>query len=200
MNQQKIGAFIRELRIQQGMNQKQLAEKINVSPTTISKWESGINIPDYANLQMLSEFFGVSVAELLNGEMTTVMEVGASGQQLGNEEIDEKEQESFACTKKITDIKMRKMVGVSALLLIIISVCSFAIWYHNFARQTVNADDTITVTRTIVYEGKVNVPTSRWWSETIDGITYSGTLYLLFDDYDAAGNQTTAVYNGTLTR
>mgnify|MGYP003302677836 CR=1 FL=1 len=127
MNQQKIGAFIRELRIQQGMNQKQLAEKINVSPTTISKWESGINIPDYANLQILSDFFGVSLSELLNGEKTAVMEADASGQQSENKEIDEKEQESFACTKKITNINIRKVVGVFAVLLIIIFVYLFAI-------------------------------------------------------------------------
>ena len=43
MKQEKIGAFIAETRKQQGMTQKELAEKIGISDKTVSKWECGVS-------------------------------------------------------------------------------------------------------------------------------------------------------------
>jgi transcriptional regulator with XRE-family HTH domain len=68
MDNKKIGSFIAQTRKAQGLNQKELAQKISVSDKAVSKWETGRGIPDVSLLQPLSFALGVSVEELLNGE------------------------------------------------------------------------------------------------------------------------------------
>lgn len=68
MDQSKIGAFISALRTEQGMTQAQFGERIGVSQRTVSRWETGRNMPDYSLLFPICEALGVNVAELLNGE------------------------------------------------------------------------------------------------------------------------------------
>lgn len=68
MNQEKIGRFIRELRIEKEMTQQELAEKIGITDRAISKWENGRGTPDIALLIPLSMELGVTLLELLNGE------------------------------------------------------------------------------------------------------------------------------------
>ena len=68
MNQEKIGKFISELRKEKNLTQDQLGEKLNINGKSISKWETGTNMPDISNLVMLSKIFNVSVNELLSGE------------------------------------------------------------------------------------------------------------------------------------
>ncbi len=46
MDQVKIGNFIKELRKEKNFTQEQLAEKFNVSRRTVSRWETGSNMPD----------------------------------------------------------------------------------------------------------------------------------------------------------
>lgn len=46
MDQKKIGSFIKELRKEKNLTQEQLAEKFNVSRRTVSRWETGNNMPD----------------------------------------------------------------------------------------------------------------------------------------------------------
>lgn len=70
MNQVKLGRFIRELRTELNMTQQELADKIEVSDKTISKWENGRGMPDISLLIPLSNALNVSVLELLNGERT----------------------------------------------------------------------------------------------------------------------------------
>ena len=68
MNIEKIGKFIKELREEKGLTQDELAKKIPISRQAISKWERGLAIPDAQILLKLSEFFSVSVNEILSGE------------------------------------------------------------------------------------------------------------------------------------
>ena len=68
MNQEKIGNFIREIRIEKQMTQQELAEKIGVTDRAISKWENGRGMPDITLLVPLSNCLGVTVLELLNGD------------------------------------------------------------------------------------------------------------------------------------
>lgn len=70
MNSNKMGKFIRDLRIENKMNQEDLSEKIIIDRTVISKWESGKLIPDTRNLIALSEIFKVTLDELVSGERT----------------------------------------------------------------------------------------------------------------------------------
>ncbi len=56
---------IRKLRLERGMSQEELAEKLYVVRQTVSKWEKGLSVPDADMLVKLSEVLGVSVSELL---------------------------------------------------------------------------------------------------------------------------------------
>ena len=69
MDTMKMGKLIAELRKQKGFTQQQLGETLNLSNKTISKWESGAGSPDISNLPILAETLGVSVDELLRGEV-----------------------------------------------------------------------------------------------------------------------------------
>ena len=68
MDQVKIGKLITKLRKEKNMTQEQLAEKLSVSNKSISRWETGRNMPDMAMLIPLSEALGITTTELLNGE------------------------------------------------------------------------------------------------------------------------------------
>lgn len=63
-----INEKIYELRRQSGLTQEQLAEKLNVSRQSVSKWETGVSVPDLERLIALSELFGVSLNELTGKE------------------------------------------------------------------------------------------------------------------------------------
>ena len=68
MDQKRIGSFLRELRKERGITQEDLAEKLNVSSRTISRWETGSNMPDISLLIEIADFFDVSIPEIINGE------------------------------------------------------------------------------------------------------------------------------------
>ena len=68
MDQMKIGAFLKKLRKEKNLTQEQLAEQFNVSGRTVSRWETGINMPDISILFNLAEFYNVSIPEIIDGE------------------------------------------------------------------------------------------------------------------------------------
>ena len=68
MDLAKIGKFLQELRKEKGLTQEQLAEYTGVARRTVSRWETGNNIPDMDVLIELSDFYEVDIREILNGE------------------------------------------------------------------------------------------------------------------------------------
>ena len=68
MDQIAIGRFIAKKRKEQSLTQEQLAGRLGVSNKTISKWETGKCMPDYAVVKSLCEALKVSVSELMDGE------------------------------------------------------------------------------------------------------------------------------------
>ena len=68
MDQKKIGRFLKELRKEKDITQEQLAEKIKVSGRTVSRWETGSNMPDISLLAQLADFYDVSIPEIIDGE------------------------------------------------------------------------------------------------------------------------------------
>ena len=64
----KIGEFIKELRKEKNITQDELANKFYVSRRTVSRWETGSNLPDIDILIELAEYFNVDIRELLNGK------------------------------------------------------------------------------------------------------------------------------------
>lgn len=68
MNSKKIGSFIAALRKEKEYTQAELAEILNVSNRTISKWENGDGFPDITILPSVAKALGITVDELLAGE------------------------------------------------------------------------------------------------------------------------------------
>lgn len=68
MDLNKVGSFIKELRKVKDLTQEQLAEEFNVSRRTVSRWETGNNMPDLDILIEMSDFFEVDLREILDGE------------------------------------------------------------------------------------------------------------------------------------
>ena len=63
-----FGEIIKKLRTDKGLTQDEIAEKIYVTRTAISKWESGRGFPNIESLKAISKYFSVSLDELLSGE------------------------------------------------------------------------------------------------------------------------------------
>ena len=72
MNQVKIGKFIAECRKKNGLTQMQLAEKLNITDRAVSKWENGKSLPDSSIMLELCAVLGISVNDLLSGEVVTM--------------------------------------------------------------------------------------------------------------------------------
>ncbi len=68
MNQQKTGELLKRLRREKGLTQEQLAEKFYVSTRTVSRWETGSNMPDVGMLIELADFYDVDIREIIDGE------------------------------------------------------------------------------------------------------------------------------------
>lgn len=73
MNQQKIGEFLKKLRREKGLTQEQLAERFSVSSRTVSRWETGSNMPDVGTLVELADFYDVGIREIIDGERNSEM-------------------------------------------------------------------------------------------------------------------------------
>ena len=71
MDQKKIGTFFRALRKEKGITQEQLAEQLGVSNRTVSRWETGSNLPDFDLLILLAQYYGVTMEEIFQGERST---------------------------------------------------------------------------------------------------------------------------------
>lgn len=65
----KVGKLILDLRKEKKMTQKQLAEVMNISDKTISKWERGLGCPDVSLLHELSEVLNVNIEKILLGDL-----------------------------------------------------------------------------------------------------------------------------------
>ena len=105
MDQKKTGLFLRELRKEKELTQEQLAEQFNVSSRTVSRWETGSNMPDLSVLVELSDFYQVDIKEIIDGERKS---------ENMNEETREtlvKVAEYTEEDKKVQHYKMRKIIG-----------------------------------------------------------------------------------------
>lgn len=69
MDCKKIGRLILEQRKAKNMTQKQIADLMNISDKTISKWERGLGCPDISLLPELSQILGISIEQILLGEI-----------------------------------------------------------------------------------------------------------------------------------
>ena len=68
MNQVKTGQFIKAIRKEKNLTQREVAEKLNISEKTVSKWETGNGLPEVGLMLPLCNLLEISVNELLSGE------------------------------------------------------------------------------------------------------------------------------------
>lgn len=68
MDSKQIGSFIATLRKEQGMTQRELANKLNITDKAVSKWENGDGYPEITIVPALAEILGVTTDELFRGE------------------------------------------------------------------------------------------------------------------------------------
>lgn len=116
MNQDKIGKFIAKCRKEKNLTQAQLAEKLNITDRAVSKWETGRSMPDSSIMLELCEILGVTVNELLSGDIIDM------------QNIEKKADENLIALKRKDENNIKKNVIVfiifSIILLIAIIVCA----------------------------------------------------------------------------
>lgn len=78
----KIGKLICSLRKEKQLTQQQLADYMNISDKTVSKWERGLGCPDVSLLPELSEILGINLEVLLSGELDANESVGGNMKKL----------------------------------------------------------------------------------------------------------------------
>ena len=113
VDQMKIGNFLKELRKEKGITQAQLAETLNVSARTVSRWETGSNMPDISILVDIADYYDISIPEIINGERKS---------EIMNEEERKiaKTMSDYATTEKekiFKEMKIQSIMGVCALVL-----------------------------------------------------------------------------------
>lgn len=127
MEKKTIGSLIAALRRANGMTQRELAERLNVSDKTVSRWERDEGAPELALIPVLAEIFGVTCDELLRGERRSP-------------DSRETEMPETACTQRgekqrrrllkqaLSDYRSRSciVVGLSALGLLAALICNLA--------------------------------------------------------------------------
>lgn len=121
MEKKTIGSFIAALRKANGMTQKNLAEMLNVSDKTVSRWERDESAPDLSLIPVIAEIFGVTSDELLRGEKKL--------QNDNNEKIDIKKEKQLQwiaeSNKTKFNVKSIISVGISVIGIIAAMIANF---------------------------------------------------------------------------
>lgn len=111
---QKTGALLKQLRNEKGLTQEQLADHFHVTNRTVSRWETGSNMPDISLLVEIADFYGVDVREIIDGERKNSM----------NEEIKEvaTKMADYAGNEKNKQMGSVRTVGIVGLVLLALSI------------------------------------------------------------------------------
>ena len=105
----KIGQFIKSLRKENSLTQREVAERLNVSEKTISKWETGNGMPEVSIMLPLCKLFGISINELLSGE------------RLDEKQYVEKAEENMAMLVDRTTPRKKIVISTISCILVILS-------------------------------------------------------------------------------
>ncbi len=127
MNQEKIGKFIAKCRKDRNITQEQLAEKLGVTNKSVSRWENGVNMPDYSILKELCNILDIDVNEFLSGEKLRKNEI----QSHSIENLDLILKEYYKMKKQRNIFKYISICVVSISILI----CIFGVILHVYSKQ-----------------------------------------------------------------
>ena len=112
MDQVKTGKFIADCRKKTNLTQMQLAEKLNITDRAISKWETGKSLPDSSIMLELCDILGISVNDLLCGEIVTMANYNKELENNLLEIIKQKEQ----ADKRLLSIEV--FIGITAIIVL----------------------------------------------------------------------------------
>lgn len=104
---------IYELRKASGMSQEQLAEKINVSRQSISKWESGESSPEIERLIELSNVFDVSTDYLLKSSEVDELTIRTERLEKGQNDLKSKVQQEYLKNARILNVALVYAVAMA---------------------------------------------------------------------------------------
>ena len=115
-----------DLRKQKGFSQEELANRLNVSRQTISKWEVGESTPDMEKLVAISDLFEVSLDELVKGEEPKT--AGTSEQVVKSELYSDIKEHVLTEDNKKKVQNGLKIVGIIAGIIVLIDLISFVVY------------------------------------------------------------------------
>lgn len=153
MDSKKTGELLAKLRKEKGLTQRELSSILEVSPKTISKWETGCGLPDISLLKKISEIFGITIEELLEGNLKN------------NEEI------------KIEKENKKRIFLVGIVLLMIILILIVVITIINREKNKNNIND-CTVIRTYYIDSVGRSNDDNYLYITIHEFQVEGTYTL----------------------
>ena len=113
MDQVKIGKFIAEKRREQGLTQAQLAEALGITDRAVSKWETGKSLPDASIMLELCKLLGITVNDLLNGEVVSMEKYNAAMEKNLLEMVRQKEEKDRQL------LKTEVVIGVISVLFLL---------------------------------------------------------------------------------
>lgn len=127
MEKKTMGAFLAALRKANGMTQKDLADRLNVSDKTVSRWECDDGAPDLSLIPVIAEIFHVTCDELLRGERKSPEERGTSAE--GTDMTPKGEKQRRRLLKvTLSRFRMQTLIaaGISVAGLIAALICNLA--------------------------------------------------------------------------
>lgn len=115
MDQKKTGYFFKILRSEKQLTQEQLAERFNVSSRTVSRWETGSNMPDISVLLELADFYEVDIREIIDGERKS---------EKMNEELKETVMKvtDYADANNARLLKRVRIIGITGVIAMVIAM------------------------------------------------------------------------------
>lgn len=127
MEKKTIGGFISALRKANGMTQKDLAERLNVSDKSVSRWENDEGAPDLSLIPVIAEIFGVTCDELLRGERKSPEERAEPSAETETSPKAEKQRQRIL-KSAMAQYKTRTYIaaGISVVGLIAALICNLA--------------------------------------------------------------------------
>jgi transcriptional regulator with XRE-family HTH domain len=165
MDNNKFGMFITELRKEKKLTQKELGKELNISDKAISKWERGLSFPDISMLIPISNFFNISIVELLNGERTKENNLQKYNDNIVN-----------SLNKNDKFYKRRHIIKIMSLLLIFIIlyigkfIVDYIVVFNNYERPPFSIQTF-----------------SRPETNNVGSISYENNYYGLFYDFKTLG-------------
>ncbi|WP_270913207.1 MULTISPECIES: helix-turn-helix domain-containing protein [Allofournierella] len=121
----KFNEKLVELRKRQGLSQEQLGMELQVSRQTVSKWEAGQSYPDFQRLVLLSDYFGMSLDELVrNIDVQDVRDRNGTEEKIASMFSDVEKAKDF-CEKTIK-YGVRICCGFSAFIAVIMGIAVLA--------------------------------------------------------------------------